>query len=175
MIFSFWINGQKVFFDHTQSDVKLIDYLHDEQHLTGTKLCCGIGICRACTVRVVRPPSTAEIPMLSCSTPLGLLKGAQVTTIEGIAPGEDQLDPVQEAFLSAFAFQCGYCAPGFVIASRIFLDDLKRRPLPAEKLEAALHDALDPHVCRCSGYVRYFEAVLSLARDSIAPANVETQ
>lgn len=143
----------------------LLDYLHDELYLTGTKLCCGIGVCRACTVQVVKGPTRAPMPVISCSTALATLDGAEVSTIESVAE-EGQPDAVQQAFLGAFAFQCGYCAPGFVMASRMFLDGLRQRPyqLSEAQLETAMMEAIGSHICRCTGYVRYFEALRGLAQ-----------
>ena len=108
----------------------LLNYLHDSMWLTGTKLCCGIAVCRACTVQMRRPKSDTSEPVVACSTPLSLLDGADITTVEGVAAG-DQLDPVQTTFLKHFAFQCGYCTPGFVMATRILLEQIvRRRPEP---------------------------------------------
>ncbi|MBU2959966.1 2Fe-2S iron-sulfur cluster binding domain-containing protein [Citreicella sp. C3M06] len=140
----------------------LLDFLHEDLNLTGTKLCCGIGVCRACTVQVVKPPSPALTPVISCSTALATLNGAQVSTIESVAR-DGVPDPVQQAFLDHFAFQCGYCAPGFVMAARIFLHGLEAQPIPPEQIEDAMRAAIGTHICRCTGYVRYFEALRALA------------
>lgn len=140
----------------------LLDFLHDDLNLTGTKLCCGIGVCRACTVQVVKAPNPAPTPTISCSTALSTLDGAEVSTIESVAR-DGQPDVVQRAFLDAFAFQCGYCAPGFVMAARMFLMGLKAQPIPEDQLESAMMEAIGTHICRCTGYVRYFDALRGLA------------
>jgi aerobic-type carbon monoxide dehydrogenase small subunit (CoxS/CutS family) len=163
----FSVNGVEHTVDVTRSDERLIDFLHDELDLTGTKFCCGIGICRACTVTALRPPNSAATPLISCSTSLAMVDGTQITTIESAAP-PDRLLPIQEAFLREFAFQCGYCTPGFVMASQIFLDGLKRAgALPAD-LDAAIEAAVGSHICRCSGYARYYAAIRKTAEAMFA-------
>lgn len=165
------VNGQRHELDDARGDERLIDFLHEDLNLTGTKFCCGIGVCRACTVQVVRPPVGVAQPAIACSTALSILDGAEVSTIESVAQtagGVEVLDPVQEAFLRHFAFQCGYCTPGFVMAARMFLDGLEAAPLPPERLDAAIQAAIGSHICRCTGYVRYFAAVRELAEALLA-------
>ena len=167
MSFSITINGTAHVLDDALQSATLLDYLHEETGLTGTKLCCGIAVCRACTVKVERGPSGIAEPILACSTPLGLLKQAKVTTIEAVAV-DGTLSATQTAFLEHFAFQCGYCAPGFVMAAEIFLEELSRQPVPEAQLDAAIADAIGEHICRCTGYVRYFEAVKEVALAQLA-------
>ena len=69
------------------------------------------------------------------------------------------LSPVQQAFLDKFSFQCGYCTPGFVNAATVLLERLKRAPVPRAEVEATVAAALESHICRCTGYVRYYQAV----------------
>lgn len=170
MTIRFTVNGQSHEIDATRGDDRLIDFLQEDLNLTGTKFCCGIGICRACTVAVAKPPSPVPSPTIACSTPLSLLDGCAVTTIEGLSQG-DSLLPVQEAFLRHFAFQCGYCTPGFVMAAQIFLDDLATAPPPAD-LDAAIARAIGDHICRCSGYVRYVTALRETALAVLAERGV---
>jgi len=155
------INGQPVQRDVPQ-DLALIDLLHEDLGLTGTKLCCGIGVCRACTVAVKRTPRSLAQPLLACSTPAALLDGQSITTVEGVGQPE-RLSRIQQAFLDHFAFQCGYCTPGFVMAASMLLERLRLAPVPADRLDAAIADACGAHVCRCTGYVRYHEALRALA------------
>ena len=162
MTIRFTVNGVGYELPDSRGQQTLLDFLHDDLNLTGTKLCCGIGVCRACTVQVVKPPSPAPSPTISCSTALATLDGTQVSTIESVASA-GRPDPVQQAFLDQFAFQCGYCAPGFVMAARMFLSGLQAQPVPPDQLEAAMMEAIGSHICRCTGYVRYFEALRSLA------------
>ncbi|TRD20588.1 (2Fe-2S)-binding protein [Palleronia caenipelagi] len=156
------VNGTSHELPDSRGTESLIDFLHEDLNLTGTKLCCGIGICKACTVQVVKPPSPVPTAMISCSTALSSLNGTEIHTIESVA--QDGIpDPVQQSFLDHFAFQCGYCAPGFVMATRTFLTHLQARPLPPDQLEEAMMDAIGNHICRCTGYVRYFNAIRDLA------------
>ncbi len=154
---SFSVNGEARKVDEGRGAEKLLDYLHDEMNLTGTKLCCGIGVCRACTVRVTKTGNEAGTPVIACSTALETLRDCAVTTVEGVS-GEG-LHPIQERFLEHFSFQCGYCTPGFVMAAVIFLDGLRGSGVTEAGLDTAIEDAIGPHICRCSGYVRYYEAV----------------
>jgi aerobic-type carbon monoxide dehydrogenase small subunit (CoxS/CutS family) len=94
--------------------------------------------------------------------------GKAIVTVEGQATrnaaGEVvQLTPLQQAFIEHFAFQCGYCTPGFLAGATVFIDGLKREPVRRDQLEQAIGEALDVHICRCTGYVRYFEAVRAVA------------
>jgi aerobic-type carbon monoxide dehydrogenase small subunit (CoxS/CutS family) len=166
MTIAFTVNGVLHQVGEMRAEERLIDFLHDELNLTGTKFCCGIGVCRACTVSATRPPDEAASPLVSCSTSLRMIDGAQIVTIEGVAPTGDLL-PIQEAFLSEFAFQCGYCAPGFVMASQIFLDRLRQAPIPRENLDDAIAEAIGSHICRCTGYVRYYEALRRTAEATL--------
>ncbi len=70
--------------------------------------------------------------------------------------------PLQSAFLDAFAFQCGYCTPGFVAAGQVLLEALAKAPVARSGVQAAVADALDGHLCRCTGYVRYYAALRDL-------------
>ena len=151
------INGQLV--QRTVSDdLALIDFLQEELGLTGTKLCCGIGVCKACTVAVKLTPQSISQPLLACSTPAVLLDGQSITTIEGVAH-PDKLSPVQQAFLDHFAFQCGYCTPGFVMATNMLIERLRIAPVPLDLLDSAIADAVGQHICRCTGYARYYRAI----------------
>jgi aerobic-type carbon monoxide dehydrogenase small subunit (CoxS/CutS family) len=159
MSIQFEVNGKKHQVADNRAPEKLLDFLHEELNLTGTKLCCGIGICRACTVSVAKGKSPEEEPVLACSTALSTLDGARITTVEGVSNGRNLL-PIQEAFLDHFSFQCGYCTPGFVMASKIFLDWLKTAPIMTDaQLDTAIDDAIGEHICRCTGYVRYYQAL----------------
>lgn len=124
----------------------LLDVLREDLKLTGVKNGCGEGKCGSCTVLMDGKPVT------SCNTPVGKAAGKAIVTIEGLAKGEG-LHPVQEAFLTERAFQCGYCAPGMVLATVALLG---QTPNPTEAQIAA---ALDGHLCRCGGYARIIKAV----------------
>jgi len=162
----FFVNGVIQTLDARRGPELLIDYLHDELDLSGTKFGCGIGVCRACTVTARILPDTAPVPLISCSTTLDMIDGAQITTIEGLRL-PDRLRPIQEAFLRHFAFQCGYCTPGFVMAAQIFLDRLTDTGTLPDDLDAAIEAAVGSHICRCSGYVRYYTAIRETAENMV--------
>jgi len=135
-----------------EPDDNLLAALRYELDLTGSKFGCGEGFCGACTVLVGDQATRA------CVTRLAALGGAAITTIEGLAPG-DRLHPVQEAFLEAEAFQCGYCTPGMVMA---VVGLLRGNPAPTEQDIAKV---LDRNVCRCGTYPRIVQAIkLAAAR-----------
>lgn len=141
----------------------MIDFLHEYLDLTGSRLGCGRGICHACVAIVDHPSGTSE-EVRTCITGAHFFNGKKVRTVEGHAKVDEQgevveLSPIQQAFLEHYSFQCGYCTPGFVNAATIFVEKLKREPIAREQLESAIEQALDSHICRCTGYVRYYEAV----------------
>ena len=157
----FHVNGTAVD-KHVPTDLPLIDFLQEELRLSGTRLCCGIGVCKACTVAARRVPSSQAQPMLACSTPVALLQGQSITTVEGTGSMEKP-SAVQQAFLEHFAFQCGYCTPGFVMAAEMLLGRLRAQPVRRDQLDAAIEDAVGQHICRCTGYARYHQAIRAVA------------
>jgi aerobic-type carbon monoxide dehydrogenase small subunit (CoxS/CutS family) len=156
--FDVTINGEKFHERGVDPNLKLVDFLREEVGLTGTKFCCGIAVCRVCTVAVQRVPGGHQEALRSCTTPVADLNGKLITTVEGLAQG-GELHPLQTAFLENFAFQCGYSAPGFLMASYCLLDKLKRSPIPESAVDAAIEAAVGQHICRCTGYVRYHRAI----------------
>ena len=139
-------------------DLALVDYLQEELGLSGTRLCCGIGVCKVCTVKAQRTPSSQGQPMLSCSTPVALLQGQTITTIEGVGSAQAP-SAVQQAFLDHFAFQCGYCTPGFVMATTMLMERLRAAPVAKDRLDQSIEDAVGQHICRCTGYAKYYAAI----------------
>lgn len=133
---------------------RLLDALR-RTGLTGTKEGCGEGECGACAVLL-----DGQL-VNSCLTPLAHAHGATITTIEGVA-SDDQLHAVQEAFLECGGAQCGICTPGMVLAA---FDLLSRNADPTEEDVRA---ALAGNLCRCTGYMRIFEAVLRCSKNSIS-------
>jgi carbon-monoxide dehydrogenase small subunit len=124
--------------------------LRDHLQLTATKNGCSQGGCGSCTVLVDGEP------VLSCLLPLALVEGREVTTLEGIAkPG--QLHPLQVSFHEHFAAQCGYCAPGMIMAAKALLD-INPHPTRDE-----IAEALSGNLCRCTGYVAILDAVQAVA------------
>lgn len=142
------------------------DFLHEYLNLTGSRMGCGQGICHACTVIVENDDGSLE-EIRTCIVGAHWFEGKKVRTVEGHAGHNasgaiTKLSPVQQAFIEHFSFQCGYCTPGFVTGATVFMDQLKREPIAKAELERAIGGALDKHICRCTGYVRYYEAVRDL-------------
>ncbi|HEY7297371.1 MAG TPA: (2Fe-2S)-binding protein [Xanthobacteraceae bacterium] len=135
----------------------MIDYLHEYCGLTGTKFGCGIGACRACVIIQDNDDGTSRT-VATCVVPAIDFNGKKVRTIEGHA-ADGRLTSVQEAFLQHFSFQCGYCTPGFVNEAQVLVEALAREPAPKAEIERRILAAMDSHICRCTGYVRYYEAI----------------
>jgi aerobic-type carbon monoxide dehydrogenase small subunit (CoxS/CutS family) len=154
---NFYVNGKAVNAT-VPSDLALVDFLQDELGLSGTRLCCGIGVCKVCTVKAQRVPSSQGQPMLACSTPVALLQGQNITTVEGVGSAQAP-SKVQQAFLDYFAFQCGYCTPGFVMATTMLIERLSVSPVAKDQLDAAIEEAVGQHICRCTGYAKYYAAI----------------
>jgi isoquinoline 1-oxidoreductase subunit alpha len=135
------------------SDRSLLSLLRDELDLTGTKYGCGEGQCGACTVLIDGQASR------SCLTQVSAIAGKQITTIEGLSLGSDQLDkadklhPLQKAFLEAGAMQCGYCIPGMIMSGAGLL---KKNPNPTD---AEIMRAMEGNICRCGTYPRILAAL----------------
>jgi aerobic-type carbon monoxide dehydrogenase small subunit (CoxS/CutS family) len=113
--------------------------LRDRLGLTGTKVSCEMQVCGVCTVLV------DGSPVSSCATLACDLDGTEVLTVEGLARGRD-LHPVQEAFMSANALQCGYCTPGFIMMAVALLD------ADPDADQAEVREWMDGNLCRCTGY-----------------------
>jgi carbon-monoxide dehydrogenase small subunit len=128
----------------------LVHFLRDQLGLTGTHVGCDTTSCGACTVHV-----DGEA-VKSCTVLAVQADGAEVTTIEGLADGE-QLHPLQEAFWADHGLQCGFCTPGMIMAAA---DLLKRNPDPTE---AEVRAGLEGNLCRCTGYHNIVRAVLDAA------------
>ena len=156
------INGKAVGPITVPEDLPMVEFLHEYVGLTGSRFGCGQGLCRACTVIVDEPDGTSR-EMRTCITGAQYFDGRAIRTVEGHAStnadGTLKLSPVQEAFLDHFSFQCSYCAPGFVNAATVLVERLQREPIARDQVEAVVEDALNDHICRCTGYVRYYSAV----------------
>ncbi|KWX35202.1 (2Fe-2S)-binding protein [Pseudomonas aeruginosa] len=156
------LNGQAVGPVEVAEDLPMIDYLHEYQNLTGSRLGCGQGICHTCVVIVDNPDGTSE-EVRTCITGAHYFDGKKVRTIEGHAQRDEngdirELNPIQQKFVDQFAFQCSYCAPGFVNAATVLVEKAQRQPIKRSELEQAIEDSLGHHICRCTGYVRYYSA-----------------
>ena len=163
------LNGQPVGPVEVPADLAMIDYLHEHQNLTGSRLGCGQGICHACVVIVDNPDGTSE-EVRTCITGAHYFEGKKIRTIEGHATRDEagkvtELNPIQQRFVDEFAFQCSYCAPGFVNAATVLVEKLQRQPTVQSKLEQVIEDSLGHHVCRCTGYVRYYNATRNVLTD----------
>ena len=140
------VNGTEREVDVVESST-LLDCVRDDLHLTGTKECCDLGECGACTLLV------DGRAINSCLMLAAEVDGGEITTIEGL--GENgKLSPLQDAFLAKGAVQCGFCIPGQVMAAHHLL---QRNPHPTLD---EVKEGLSGNLCRCGGYVQICEAVL---------------
>ena len=134
----------------TEVNKTLLEMLREDLGLTGTKRGCDLGTCGACTVLIEGKP------YLSCLTLAVGVQGKKILTIEGLAK-EGELHPLQKAFVEKGAIQCGFCTPGMILTSKAFLDE---NPRPSE---GEVKKAISGNLCRCTGYVKIVEAILSAA------------
>jgi aerobic-type carbon monoxide dehydrogenase small subunit (CoxS/CutS family) len=133
------------------ANTRLIDLLRDDLGLTGTKEGCSVGVCGACSVLV-----DGQL-MSACLLPAAFVDGARVTTIEGLAPDEEHLTALQDAFIRQGGFQCGICTPGQIVAATALLQEF---PHPtADQIKSWMIGNL----CRCTGYYKIVESVLAAA------------
>src|SRR5271156_5537448 len=131
---------------------RLLDVLREDLRLTGAKEGCGEGECGSCSVLM-----NGEL-VNSCLIPILQADGSEITTIEGLAPHEsERLHPIQQCFLEEGGAQCGICTPGMILATRYLLD---RHPQPTL---LQIREGLNGNLCRCTGYMRIFNAVKQAA------------
>jgi aerobic carbon-monoxide dehydrogenase small subunit len=155
------VNGQAQ--DHdVEPRTLLVQYLRESCRLTGTKIGCDTSSCGACTVLLDGES------VKSCTIFAAQADGAQITTIEGLANG-DELHPVQQAFHENHGLQCGFCTAGMVMAAVSLIEEV---PNPTER---DVRYGLEGNLCRCTGYHNIVKAVLAAAARKAEPTAAEVQ
>ena len=131
----------------------LLDFLRDELNLTGTHVGCEHGVCGACSIMF------DDKPIRSCLMFAIQADGHRITTVEGLAEPDGELNIVQDCFWEKHALQCGYCTPGMLIAAQALLN---RNPDPSRQ---EIRKAISGNLCRCTGYDKIVRAVLETAAE----------
>jgi len=159
------VNGEPREADGVWEGESLLYVLRERLGLPGSKNACEQGECGSCSVYL------DGVLVCACLVAAGQAEGAEVVTVEGLAPGGDGgaagaapggLHPVQEAFVAAGAVQCGFCTPGLIVATH---DLLRRNPAPDD---GEIREALAGNLCRCTGYEKILDAVRAAARATAA-------
>lgn len=150
MNLQFKLNGKDIKME-VRGEKRLLDFIRDDLHLTGTKEGCGIGECGACTVVLNREA------IHSCLTVAGQVQGGELWTIEGVEK-DRELSALQKAFIEKGAVQCGFCTPGMIMSAKALL---MKNPDPSDE---EIRRALAGNICRCSGYREITEAVKAAAQ-----------
>ena len=145
---SFMLNGTPVS-GEAEPRMLLTDFLRHVVGATGTHVGCEHGVCGACTVEIDGRPGRA------CLTLAVQVEGAEIRTVEGLAPEPGRLSPLQESFREHHGLQCGFCTPGILISLSALL---RERP---DAGEAEIREVLGGHLCRCTGYVSIMKAALA--------------
>jgi aerobic carbon-monoxide dehydrogenase small subunit len=141
------VNGEPREADGVWEGESLLYVLRERMGLPGSKNACEQGECGSCSIYL-----DGQL-VCACLVLAGQAEGSEVVTVEGLADGDDDLHPIQEAFLEAGAVQCGFCTPGLIVATH---DLLERDPDPSE---AVVREALAGNLCRCTGYAKILDAV----------------
>ena len=141
------INGEPREVDGLWEGESLLYVLRERLALPGSKNACEQGECGSCSVYL------DGVLVCSCLVAAGQAEGREVVTVEGLAPSEDELHPVQAAFVEAGAVQCGFCTPGLVVATAALLE---ANPNPSDD---EMREALSGNLCRCTGYEKILDAV----------------
>jgi aerobic carbon-monoxide dehydrogenase small subunit len=153
MTITFTVNGQE--YDLViPVNLTLTQVLREKLRLTGTKQGCAVGDCGSCTVLL------NGLPVNSCLVLAVEADGQEITTIEGLAQDE-QLHPIQQAFVEHGGIQCGFCTPGMILSSKALLD---KNPTPTEH---EIREAISGNLCRCTGYQKIVEAIASVGKNDL--------
>ena len=142
----FNLNGKPCSVDCEPADT-LAEVLRNQLNLNGTKVSCEVQVCGACTVLV------DKLPVSACTFLAYEARGKSVTTIEGLESADGALHPLQQAFIDEFAFQCGFCTPGMIMAAKALLEE---NPQPTR--DEIIHH-MDGNICRCTGYLPIVAAI----------------
>ena len=155
--FTLKINGKTHGPTDIRDDLSMNDYLREYLGMTGTKFGCGAAQCLACAVIVDDPDGTSRTTP-TCVVPAVAFNGQSIRTVEGHAKNGEPSE-LQKAFVTHFSFQCGYCTAGFVNEGQVLLERLARQPVARGDLDKTIQESLNGHICRCTGYVKYHEAI----------------
>jgi aerobic-type carbon monoxide dehydrogenase small subunit (CoxS/CutS family) len=151
------INGRPYGPVEVRDELTMNDFLREYLGMTGTKFGCGAGQCLSCAVIVDRPDGSSSTNP-TCIVAAVNFHGKSIRTVEGHSK-DGTLTALQRAFIEHFSFQCGYCTAGFLAEGQVLLERLARDKVARVDLEATIAEALDGHLCRCTGYIKYHEAV----------------
>ena len=151
------INGRAYGPMDIRDELTMNDFLRERLGMTGTKFGCGAAQCLSCAVIVDNTDGTSYTSP-TCVVSATSFNGKSIRTVEGLA-NNGELSTLQKAFIEHFAFQCGYCTAGFLNEGQVLLERLARKPVARADVEKTVAEALDSHLCRCTGYVKYHQAV----------------
>ena len=154
---SLTINGRAYGPVEVRDELSMNDFLREYLGMTGTKFGCGAAQCLSCAV-IVDDPDGTSYTSPTCVASAASFDGKTIRTVEGLAR-DGELSVLQKAFIRHFAFQCGYCTAGFLNEGQVLLERLAKAPVKRVDLENTIAEALDGHICRCTGYIKYHEAV----------------
>ena len=154
---SLTINGRAYGPVEVRDELSMNDFLREYLGMTGTKFGCGAAQCLSCAV-IVDDPDGTSYTSPTCVASAASFDGKTIRTVEGLAR-DGELSVLQKAFIRHFAFQCGYCTAGFLNEGQVLLERLAKAPVKRADLENTIAEALDGHICRCTGYIKYHEAV----------------
>ena len=148
----FRLNGRPVDSEYEAQET-LVELLRNRLNLNGTKVSCEVQVCGACTVLL------DGLPVSACTLLVYEVRDRNVLTVEGLARPDGTLHPIQQAFIEEFAFQCGFCTPGMLMAAKALLTE---QPSPTE---ADIIHFMDGNICRCTGYLPIIRAIQRAAKE----------